>query len=526
VTTAKRFLILVHRYLGIALSALFVLWFASGIAMIYTGGMPELTPAERIARLPELDLDGVRIDAREGAEIAGFEAFSDHVALRTILDRPAYVFDAGPFSATVFADTGTLLTEGSPARSRGVAARFLGIADRALEFVGTITQPDQWTLTVRRELPLHKFSTDSGAEVYVSPATAEVVVATTPASRWRAWLGPIPHWLYFAPLRANQTLWYGIVVGLASLGCMLAALGLVLAVTQFRVTRPFRLAAAIRYTGWMRWHYLLGVVFGVFALTWVFSGLLSMEPFEWTRQSGIGVDRNVVAGGPVELGRFPALDARAWRRLLDREVSASVPERSRNFPRRQLKQIEFRGLAGAPHYLATYTTSAEAEAPASEHLQTERAARERRVETLLVVADDRELRERTKPFETDTMLERLATALPDVEIARHELVADYDDYYYSRDRDAPLPVLRVELTDPGRTWLYIDPRLGRLVAEVDAAGRVDRWLYNGLHSLDFAFWYDRRPLWDVGVVALCSGALVTSLIGFCLGMKRLFRPRR
>ena len=35
----QRSLILLHRYLGIPLSFVFVLWFVSGIAMIYAGGM-------------------------------------------------------------------------------------------------------------------------------------------------------------------------------------------------------------------------------------------------------------------------------------------------------------------------------------------------------------------------------------------------------------------------------------------------------------------------------------------------------
>jgi uncharacterized iron-regulated membrane protein len=38
--TFRRALILTHRYLGIPLSVLFVLWFVTGIAMIYVGGMP------------------------------------------------------------------------------------------------------------------------------------------------------------------------------------------------------------------------------------------------------------------------------------------------------------------------------------------------------------------------------------------------------------------------------------------------------------------------------------------------------
>ena len=43
----RRIVILSHRYLGIALSLLFVVWFASGITMMYAGGMPRLTPDER-----------------------------------------------------------------------------------------------------------------------------------------------------------------------------------------------------------------------------------------------------------------------------------------------------------------------------------------------------------------------------------------------------------------------------------------------------------------------------------------------
>ena len=66
-------------------------------------------------------------------------------------------------------------------------------------------------------------------------------------------------------------------------------IGLVLGVTQFRKSTPFSVSKSIRYQGWMRWHYISGVLFGVFALTWVFSGLLSMEPFDWTSAEGLDV---------------------------------------------------------------------------------------------------------------------------------------------------------------------------------------------------------------------------------------------
>jgi hypothetical protein len=134
------------------------------------------------------------------------------------------------------------------------------------------------------------------------------------------------------------------------------------------------------------------------------------------------------------------------------------------------------------------------------------------------------LERRDAPFGDDDLLARLRTALPDgVPVAGHELLRDYDDYYYSRRREAPLPVLRVKLGDPLKTWLYVDPRNSRVVANVHRYSRVERWLYNGLHSLDFRFWYSKRPLWDVVMITLLLGGLAASSIGLYYGARRLVR---
>src|SRR4029078_9998551 len=146
----------------------------------------------------------------------------------------------------------------------------------------------QWTLLLGRGMPLEKFSGDDGlgTEVCVSPATGMVALATTAATRAFAWIATIPHWFYFTALRTNPQLWTRTVVWSAELGWVLAAVGLVLGLGQVHKSKPFRLSKSIRYQGWMRWHYILGAVFGVFAFTWVVSGLLSMEPFAWTNADG------------------------------------------------------------------------------------------------------------------------------------------------------------------------------------------------------------------------------------------------
>ena len=67
----RKWLILSHRYLGIGLGLLFVVWFASGIAMIYARDMPSLTDELRLERMEPLDhLDRQTLEGRsdEGRE--------------------------------------------------------------------------------------------------------------------------------------------------------------------------------------------------------------------------------------------------------------------------------------------------------------------------------------------------------------------------------------------------------------------------------------------------------------------------
>jgi hypothetical protein len=81
----------------------------------------------------------------------------------------------------------------------------------------------------------------------------------------------------------------------------------------------------------------------------------------------------------------------------------------------------------------------------------------------------------------------------------------------------------VKFADPDQTWVYVDPEVSQVVARIHKLDRVERWIYNGLHSLDFSFWYNRRPLWDIGVLTLMLGGLASSAIGLWLGIRRLRR---
>ena len=499
----RKWLILSHRYLGIALGAVFMMWFASGLVMIYAGGMPQLDPDVRRESLAPLDTAAIRLSPAEAAERAGLTDV-ERASLTTVLGRPAYRFGR---TTTVFADTGDLLQPIDRSQAQAVAARFLDRDAADIAFVDTVRTPDQWTMTMSRALPLLKFRTPENTQIYVSERTADVVLATTSRDRLLAWVGVIPHFLYFAPLRLNQPLWYSVVVWLAEIGVAVALLGLVLGVVRFRRTRPFSLLHSFPYSGWMRWHVVLGAVFGVFTLTWVFSGLMSMEPWAWTNARGLDLEREVLSGGMPDLTRFPKADPAAWTALAGDRV---------------IKEVELTSIQDEPYYVVRLGHPARAvrrERLHQPYLISGRAEGDR------LLVSPATMTARSEPFSTESIVTRLRDAVPEAAIAEQTLLTEYDDYYYSRRGLTPLPVLRVKFDDPMRTWVYVDPETSQMLAQVHRLNRVERWLYNGLHSLDFAFWY-RSRLWDVGIILLCLGGLVASTIGTVLGFGRVARGAR
>jgi len=53
-----------------------------------------------------------------------------------------------------------------------------------------------------------------------------------------------------------------------------------------------------------------------------------------------------------------------------------------------------------------------------------------------------------------------------------------------------------------------------------------RWLYQGLHSLDFPFLYFRRPLWDIVAIVLSIGGAVLSVTTMLPALRRFRRLGR
>jgi hypothetical protein len=231
--------------------------------------------------------------------------------------------------------------------------------------------------------------------------------------------------------------------------------------------------------------------------------------------------RRALAGGATDAATFPAIDGDAWDGLLSG---------------RSIKEITYERILGEPYFVvrstpdrAAGTTIAEQVAAYGEGGDVDGegdggAAKRAGVERTLVAAETLEVRR--EPFTVDALMGRVRETYPDVAIVEAVLLEEYDSYHYSQDRRAPLPILRVKFDDPNETWMYIDPASGRLARSLHRLDRVERWIYHGFHSLDFSFWYQNRPIWDIGVIVLSLGGLATSAIGLFVGTRRLLRGRR
>lgn len=474
--------------MGVAFCLLFAWWFVSGIFMMYWD-YPAVSEADRLERAPDLNASQVKLAPAEAYETLGLDEAPGSIRLADFDGHPAYFFRSGRSEAIVYADTGAQQDVFPPELNLRTAAAWTGQPASAAT-IEELTGPDQWTLEggLRSLLPLWKYSWPGGDQVYISDSTGEVVQFTTRSSRLFAELGPIPHWLYYTPLRKNGPLWSKVVIWLSGIATVAALMGLIVGLMMYSPSRR----VSIPYKGQKRLHHILGLFFGIVACTWAFSGMLSMDPFPIRSAGGGGIG----ISGALR-GKRPPLSHYAVKP--PREALAQLG------PAFKAKELELTSFAGDPVYLATGA----------------------RGETRVVPVNGDPI----ESFDSQRILDVVTNAARPFHIAEARLLTRYDAYYLDRSGQQPLPVLFVQLNDAAHSRYYIDPKTAQVAGSYRSTAQswVKRWLYHGLHSINFPWLYNYRPAWDIVVLTLMLGGTslcVTSvIIGFQLVRRKLFLRR-
>ena len=464
--------IIVHRYLGVAVGLLMTLWCLSGFVMMYQS-YPELTPGERLSGLESLQLSQCcRLDA---APLSDETIISDF-QIEMLAGKPVLkVLPEGGPRMILDLSGGAPLEGLSPDQVLAVASAYgtgAGIEGRARLLPALVR--DQWTVQyARRNQPLHHlaFGDPAKSEIYVAGTSGEVLQDTNARERLLGWLGAVPHWLYPTLLRENAKLWIQVVIWTSVVGVFLTGTGLYIGISRWLAAPKGRVSP---FRGLWMWHHMIGLFFGVLTLTWVASGLLSMNPW-----------------GLLEGGGSPAPDQFAgkvtWRAAKD--FVALTPGLADG------KAVQIKAAPVAGRLFA---------------VRLDRSGGVMRFDGLGQAAP-------LMRAEVEAALAGLETP-PAV---LNELGVE-DAYYYGHHTKRKLPVYRAVLSDADATRLYIDVDTGSVLRVAGANERKYRWLQSGLHDFDFPG-LRRRPIWDVVVLMFLTGVTALSVTGLWLAFKRIAR---
>ncbi len=506
----KTLFIYIHRWTGIVFGVVFVVWFISGVVMMYAG-MPHLSEKERLGHLKPLDLSSASVSPAQAAEMYGIS--STRLRVEMFYDgRPVYRFG----ETSVYADDGELTPGATEQQAVEFVRRWAPEHAATVRYDGYLEDSDQWTLynEQRAVMPLHRVSVGdaAGTNYYVSEVTGEPTMKTDRRGRFWGYLGAVLHWTYFTTLRRNGALWQQLVAWGAIAGAIMCVLGVVVGIVRLRVKRLYRLRSGPSYSpysSWMKWHHYAGLIFGLVTITWAFSGAMSLgRPFPSLRnRPPTEAQRTAVAGTPLDLNLL----------TLDR-MRAALETFAPTFKAKELDVLQLRGQ---PYFVAYRP-------PAPFSYDEEVGANEERYEPRqehLMVSATNPTQQPFRRFDDNAMWTIAKAAMPGVPMQDAEWLQEYDAYYYNQDGNRPLPVLRVRYADADSTWLYLDPNLGTMTRQ-DRGARWNRWLYHGMHNLDFPFLYYKRPLWDIVMIALSIGGLVLSATTLVPTWHRLARHVR
>nr|WP_315251620.1 PepSY domain-containing protein [uncultured Duganella sp.] len=489
----KRLLFLMHRWLGIVLCLFFAMWFCSGMVMMYVG-YPKLTDAERLQHLPPLPASAPLLGPQQAMARAGVSGpFADLRLAVASAGTPVYLAQPAAGKATIVIDarSGQRMLVTDAQRAIASASAYAG-PGMGVHYLDRIDE-DAFTHTrsLDRHRPLHRVQLDDASHtlLYISGRTGEVVRDASRNERWWNYAGAWIHWLY--PFRGGMLnrYWADIINWSAIAGTVMVLAGATVGIQRWRFSRRYRSGSRSPYSGVMRWHHIGGLLFAVVATTWVFSGLMSMNPWRIFTSNAAQLRMTAIEQGalqpsvqdaaPAALLAAAGGDVRElrWIRVLGKTVTLAQP------------------ASGQP-----------------------------------LLLDGRSAQPVTIDQDALASAARGLLPAPLLEVAT---LSAYDFYYYSRDEHSmtstsvkPLPVMRLAFGDAQASWIYLDPHTGMVLSRCDRLQRWNRWLFSLLHSWDWLPLVQRRPLWDGVLILFSLGGAVMNLTGIVIGWRRLGRKLR
>lgn len=477
-----KFLFDLHKIAGTAIALFFLMWFCTGLILIYHP-YPRLSGElfnQKKQPLPSSLPSAAELQRRAGGEIR-------RLSVQQVQGQTVFSVTAGERTFRMNADSAQAVPQVTFASIRATALQWV---DAPLLRVDTLHRRQQWVLYTRydAELPLYKFSfgDPQRTQLFISGRSGEVQQLTTRSQRFWACIGAIPHKFYIPALRRDVKLWQNTIAAVSTV-CLIAALsgwilGLYLWVRRYRRKRVWENPYKKR---WYRWHFSFGLVFGIFLTGWAVSGIFSMQRIpQWL----VRTEGEYVFSASRLWGRQnPPLEA---YRLDYRTLKEAFPD---------LKEVEWTHFGSLPAYRIIEGSAEryiDASAPEVRPLEIPREIIEQGLK---------------KIHGEDTPIEV-------------SLLQEYDNYY-TRRREDGLPAWKISVADSDRSLYYINPRTG-YIRFLNKNKVVHKWLFNGIHYLDIDWLMARKTLWTGCIWILCAGCGIVCLSGVVLGVRVLRRSAK
>jgi uncharacterized iron-regulated membrane protein len=516
----KSTLFWIHRWAGVVLALFMLVWFASGLVIMYSetlnqsrdqqlahaetlqpeagwlslGEAWERSSADRKA-LAESEKPRPATNSQAGGSAVAKPAVSPNTIVDARLvreaGRPLWLVENGPGKRFAISATDGKLRRITVEDALRIASQWVGTeagGRAAVSYLDTI-ENDSTLNNLDSWKPFHRIGIDDGkgSELLVSAKTGEVIRASTGFERGLYYTGNWIHLLKFIDVfspgetRHSVQLWTGFG---ATVACLT---GLIVGWLRWRpgwFGKPtYKQGRVHPYRDFFwKWHFWGGLIGGIAALSWGLSGYLSTNP--WQVFSNANPSRGELS---AFLGESLPSVMRDWK-----PTPLQNPEDNQ-----RVVELSWRRLGDEVNLLA-YTPDGQRLLQSVEGAGTGFSS-----------------------AAIQTAAQRLVGK--DV-TATYVLQGDYDSYYYPRRGrsawDRPLPISRVDFADQAGSRLYIDPVDGRILIKQDQSRRVYRWVFNLLHYWDFG-WLQIRPVWDAWMLTWVTLGLAMSGASVVLAWKRL-----
>lgn len=481
----RAFMFSLHRITGTIISLFFLMWFVSGLVLLYHPfpNVSQLQKNEKMDVLPD-SLSDIRTVL---AQLPEPEKNIKNLNVKYFQEQILFSIKTKDSLYTICGDTTLKVKAITEETIENIAKKWV---DAPIAKVDTLNERDIWIMYSRytHEMPIYKyyFEDKDKHQLYIAARSSEVQQFTGREQRFWTWVGSIPHKFYIPALRKNTDTWI-LTLTIGGVIALIAAFsGIYMGIYALRKRYKIKKKTESPYKKrWYKWHHISGLIFGIFLMTFAFSGAMALQRIpQWIIKTHgeYKVSDSQLRGKQLSIDSY-VLDYRI--------LKEKYPD---------IKAIEWASFQDIPIYNIV-TGNKEISIDASSDLVKELYLPQQQIEKAIENIHGKE-----ESF-TVSVIDR------------------YEEYYLSREGDLPLPVYKVEVNNADKSCYYIDPKTGNF-KYLNQNRKAKKWVFSGLHYLNIRCLVERPVLWTIAIWTLCLGGAFVSLSGAWLGFRYIIRKIR